>query len=104
MPWKDDSLRLVAEVRDALRAGTLTMNEAADRLDGALAAGTTGESNIESCPDCKQPWWSVQVRCLCWPKPGTLEAALAEAEAAVVHFSGKAIKVAMSLWKQETTK
>lgn len=29
-----------------------------------------GEGPVEKCPDCGSPWWTVQKRCKCWPKPG----------------------------------
>ncbi len=27
-----------------------------------------GEGAVDKCPDCDEPWWTVQKRCKCWPK------------------------------------
>lgn len=40
-----------------------------EEIDAFLAEEVCpGEGKVDKCPDCGEPWWTVQKRCKCWPK------------------------------------
>ena len=67
-------LKLI-DIRDRLRAATdpHSLTSAImlipEEIDAFLAEDVCpGEGPVEKCPDCGEPWWTVQKRCKCWPK------------------------------------
>ena len=98
MTWRDEALRMVVQARDILAADGHP-REALDLLNSALAVSKFGEDKVDPCPNCGEPWWTVQVRCKCYPKPGTLEEDIERLEAAVCRLAEvprNRIKVVMS--------
>lgn len=87
---------LLAQARDALRASR-THLDLVDRLNAYLnEQWTPGEGRTGNCPDCGAPWWTVQVRCGCWPKPGTIEDENLRLRTALEFYAGKSAKIALA--------
>ena len=55
--------------------------------------------DVDKCPDCGEPWWTVQKRCKCWPKPGTLEKELHDLEQQVAALYSMEDKPRIALSK-----
>ena len=62
-----DKLQAADSTADRMHVAEFLPSEIDDFLSNEVCPG---EGPTDKCPDCGEPWWTVQKRCKCWPKVG----------------------------------